>query len=69
MRTAELSMRGGEFCALVGSMKGFVCEKLREETRLDRDGRNGEFIPGRCVVWGLCDKASKGERLARLIRL
>ena len=31
-------------------MKGLVCEKLSEKTRLDWDGQNGELISGKQVV-------------------
>ena len=31
-------------------MKGLICEKLREKTRLDWDGWNGELVPGNYVI-------------------
>ena len=49
-------------------MKGLVYGTFRENARLSWDGRNGESAFGKCVV-RLCDKALKGKRLARLIRL
>ena len=50
-------------------MKGLFCEKLKEKTRLDWDGRNGELASWKYVFVCLCDKALKGKRLAQLIRL
>ena len=38
------------FRNLVDGMKGLVCEKLREKTRLDRDGRDGELFSGNYVI-------------------
>ena len=49
-------------------MKDLVCGKLREKTRMGWDGRNGELVSGKDVIY-LCDKALKGKGLARLIRL
>ena len=49
-------------------MKELVCEKLKEKRRLDWDGRNEDLVSGRYAIC-LCDKALKGKRLARLIRL
>ena len=42
--SVRLLMRRRWFRNLVDGMKGLVCEKLREKTRLDWDERNGKLV-------------------------
>ena len=49
-RTVRLLMRKRWFQNFVDGMKGLVCEKRKEKTRLDWDERNRESISGKLVV-------------------